>query len=207
MNKGKILLVEDQMLFRKGLLQLLERDLEGYQIDESTSTRAAFRMLKETEYSAVVTDLCFPQEDGLWLLSKLKEAGRQVPVLVVTATERLELLSRAVEVGAGGIVVKRAQPSELLQGVRCLLDGEKYLPPDLIAQEPQGVRLNSRAVELLCHCFAGSEPEEIRDKMSLSMESFTSLVNRVCCQLGVTDMARAASTAHRLGLIAGQDHG
>ncbi|MCA9780826.1 MAG: response regulator transcription factor [Candidatus Eremiobacteraeota bacterium] len=203
----RILLVEDQVLFRKALKQILGQSREQRELFEVGSPREALSEIKATEFDLVITDLCFPQEDGLWLLSKLNESASEVPVLVVTASGRPELLRQAVEMGARGCLPKSSDPSQLLVAVERLLMGQSFFPLELSNTERRLPRLNARALEVLCHSHSGIGPDEIQRRMGLSSETYSSLVRGICRKLSAESVTSAAARAYSLGLIAGADHG
>ena len=207
MTRSRLLLVEDQVLFRKALKQILGQGRDERELFEVGSTREALSEIQTQEFDLVITDLCFPGEDGLWLLSKLNESALDIPVLVITASERPELLSRAVRLGARGCLRKTAEPSQLLLAVDRLLSGKTHFPQDLSASGQSLPRMNARALEVLCHSNNGIEPEEIQRRMGLSNESFSSLARSVCRKLCAESVESAAEKAYSLGLIAGPDHG
>jgi len=206
-TSSRILLVEDQVLFRKALKQILGQCHEQRELFEVGTTREALQEIQARDYHLVITDLCFRGEDGLWLLSKLNESDLDVPVLVVTASERPELLAQAVRLGARGCLLKTVEPSQFLLAVDRLLSGKTHFPQEFTTSQRSFPRINARALEVLCHSNNGVGPEEIQRRMGLSSESYTSLARSVCRKLSVESVESAARKAYTLGLIAGLDHG
>lgn len=207
MSGNRILLVEDQVLFRKALKHLLGQDRAEYHVAEVSTAREALQDIKKKTCDLLITDLCLPEEDGLWLLCKIREAGIELPILVVTASERPELISRAIELGARGSLRKTSEPQQLLRAVDKLLRGESYFAESFERAGDSAPKLSARTLELLCLANNGVESEEIQQRMGLSSESFASLAKGVCRKLAAESLESATRKAYTLGLIAGRDHG
>ena len=202
-----ILLVEDQVLFRKALKQLLNEARKEHRVDEVGTAREALQLIENGSYDLLITDLCLKEEDGLWLMCKLNESGLRIPILVVTASERPELLSQAIELGARGCLRKSSEPQQLLFAVNSILEGQTYFIDELPTAQVASPQLNARTLELLCLSNNGIDHEEIRQKMGLSSETFASLAKGACRKLSSETLSLAARKAYTLGLIAGRDHG
>lgn len=204
---NRILLVEDQVLFRKALKQLLSHGRAEHEVFEVSNARDALKELNARKHHLVITDLCLPEEDGLWLLCKMREARIDIPILVVTASDRPALFSRAIELGARGSLRKTSDPAQLLLAVEKLLKGQTYFSEEHGIHTESTPRLSARTLELLCLSNNGVEAEEIQQRMGLSSDSFASLAKGVCRKLATESLELAARKAHSLGLIAGKDHG
>ena len=115
----RILLAEDDPLLGDGLQAGL-RQL-GFLVDWVRDGDAAERELRAQPYAAVVLDLGLPRKDGLDVLSAIRQAGVQVPVLILTARDAVPDRIRGLDVGADDYVVKPVDLNELAARLRALV--------------------------------------------------------------------------------------
>lgn len=115
----KILLVEDDTktsaYLHKGLAE------QGFAVDTAADGEEGLHMARTGEYDAIVLDIMLPKRDGLSVLSELRRAGRQTPVIMLTARDHVHDRVRGLEAGADDYLVKPFSFTELLARVRSLL--------------------------------------------------------------------------------------
>jgi len=115
----RVLVVEDN----PDLADLLRRGLEeeGYAIDLSLDGEDGLWRATTVDYDAVVLDLMLPKVDGLTILSKMRQAGRTSPVLILTARDATDDRVRGLDLGADDYLVKPFEWEELLARLRALI--------------------------------------------------------------------------------------
>lgn len=114
----EVLLVEDDERIRRELLDALRA--YGYGVDVSGSIADATRLLRR-EYDLLLLDLGLPDGDGLDLCRDLRDAGRGIPILVLTARDQPEQRVRGLDVGADDYVIKPFHMPELMARIRSVL--------------------------------------------------------------------------------------
>jgi len=127
----RLLLVEDEpaaaRMLAKGLLE------QAYAVDVAADGEAALRQLGETDYDVVVLDLMLPLRDGLSVCRAVRAAGQSVPILIVTARDRVDARIEGLDAGADDYLVKPFDFGELLARVRALVRrGGRPLTPKRI---------------------------------------------------------------------------
>lgn len=156
-----ILLVEDDQLLGDGLRAGL-RQL-GFQVDWVRDGNAAERELRSQEFAAAILDLGLPQQDGLNVLAKVRQAGVFLPVLILTARDAVQDRIRGLDTGADDYVVKPVDIHELAARLRALVrrahgQAQEHLRAQDILLEPAArkvsksgkpVMLSSREFDLL----------------------------------------------------------
>jgi len=115
----RILLVEDDELLGKAVRTGLEQ--QGYAVDWLTDGVAAEIAAKTTDYSALVLDLGLPRQDGISVLKKLRQSGRAVPVIVITARDALVERIAGLDSGADDFIVKPFDLQELGARLRAVV--------------------------------------------------------------------------------------
>lgn len=125
-DRARVLLIEDHVILREGLRALLhlEPDLE---VIGGADTVARGKVIAEAEKpDLVITDIALPGESGLAIIAALKSSQPGIRVIVLTAHCTDEYVRAALESGADGYILKDASRSELLEGIRAVLEGRQY---------------------------------------------------------------------------------
>ncbi len=117
----KLLVVEDDLLLRKGLEKALVK--EGYAVDAAASREEARRYLEAegAYYSAILLDLGLPDGSGLSLLQSLRNAGNDLPVLIITARDTLDDRVIGLDAGADDYLLKPFELAELYARLRAII--------------------------------------------------------------------------------------
>jgi two-component system response regulator QseB len=137
----RILLAEDDALLGDGLRAGL-RQL-GFQVDWVRDGEAAERELRAEPYAAAVLDLGLPRKDGLEVLARVREAGIELPVLVLTARDAVPDRIRGLDLGADDYVLKPVDLNELAARLRALVRRAHGVSRERL--EVQGVALDPAA--------------------------------------------------------------
>jgi DNA-binding NtrC family response regulator len=104
LEKGKILVVDDEELIRKCLMAFLQ--LRGYEADCAESGMEALKMIKKDNYAVVISDIRMPQIDGLELLTEIKSFNPYIEVIMITAHSTMEIAMKCMGKGAFGFIQK-----------------------------------------------------------------------------------------------------
>lgn len=127
----KVLVVEDHALVREGLLATLKNLGEDTETFGATDANEATAILEENDIDILVLDLMLPGTKGQTFLPVLRRRFPTVPVVVLSALDDTENVSRVMRGGASGFVSKSGNSAELLEALRAVLGGEIYLPQKL----------------------------------------------------------------------------
>jgi CheY-like chemotaxis protein len=119
----KVLVVDDD----DSILELLTMVLEeaGYSVVTAGEGITAIQQVTANGISAVLLDYMMPGTDGLQVAAKLKELGRKVPVIIVTAFDSLHLRERAKALGISGVLAKPFEPVHLLEKLSSVMEDER----------------------------------------------------------------------------------
>jgi two-component system response regulator PilR (NtrC family) len=116
----KILVVDDEDIIRESLSFILRK--EKYEVEEATNGKIAFKMLKESSYDLVITDLEMPEMKGIELLDELRKMNLQTNTIVITAYGSMETAIAALRSGASDYILKPVEFDELLIKVKKLFE-------------------------------------------------------------------------------------
>jgi CheY-like chemotaxis protein/DNA-directed RNA polymerase subunit RPC12/RpoP len=133
-----ILIVDDEQVVRDFLTRCLER--EGYTVRQAASAAEALELMVERPAAIVLCDIRMPGQDGLWLIERLRAHWPATPVVMSTAIDDFQTVSRTRELGAVDYISKPIKPGQLLEVVRRVMASRpKEVPmsqePDLEAEE------------------------------------------------------------------------
>jgi DNA-binding NtrC family response regulator len=119
-SKFSILLIDDEENLRRSLAMILVR--EGYQADSAATIKEARECLETTCYDLTFLDLKLPDANGLTFLPELRSRYPQMPVMVLTAHDKLDAAIEAVRQGARDYLLKPVDPPVLIQRVKEVLE-------------------------------------------------------------------------------------
>src|SRR3954452_23680186 len=130
----KILLADDHILFRAGLVLVLRQLTHSVEVVEAGSCSEMLSAIDtHPDIAVVLLDLRMPDGDGLVALMQRRLV---LPVVVLSASEKREDMQRALRTGAAGFMPKTIQPEVMLNGLRLVLAGGTYVPPEMVDTGP-----------------------------------------------------------------------
>jgi len=127
----RLLLVDDNILFRKGLAALLSQQPDLSVLDELANGKEATQVSSSLEPDVVIMDIRLSGSSGLDVAAQIKRRQPQVKVVMLTSSRTEEYVRAALRLGIDGYVLKDATLEELLIAVRSVAKGKKYLSPDV----------------------------------------------------------------------------
>jgi DNA-binding NarL/FixJ family response regulator len=217
MNSIKILLVDDQPLFREGLRTLLSVHPDFEVVGEAGDGREAMSLVRSRRPSVVLMDLQMPVLDGVAATRRLREEHPECRVIVLTTFDDDELVFDGLRAGAVGYLLKDAPSEKLAEAIRVAARGETFLQPSVAAKvvaefarltrktversnsfsEP----LSERELEILRLITKGASNREIADTLFLAEGTVKNHVTNILGKLGVRDRTQAAIKAKDSGLV------
>jgi DNA-binding NarL/FixJ family response regulator len=185
----RVLVADDHAVVRHGLKQILSEEPDILEVGEAGSVAEALRMGREAEWDVVILDITMPDGSGLDILRELKHQKPQLPVLVLSVHSEDQYALRVLRSGAAGYLTKECAPQELVQAVRRVVAGGKYVGLDLaerLAEVLAGDRdaqaheqLSDREFQVLCLIGSGKSAGEIAQELSLSPKTVSTYRRRV----------------------------
>lgn len=204
-----IMLVDDHAVVRMGFRMLLEAAPDIAVVAEAPSGEVAIQRYEETRPDVVVMDLSMPGMGGLEALKRLAAHHPRVNILVLSAHEDTSHPRRALAAGAKGYLCKRGAPEALLEAVRTVAAGRRYLDPSVAQRiaiqsleggEPLDT-LSEREFEVFLQLARGLSVGQIAENLSLSPSTVGTHLYNVKQKLGAQNQAELTLIALRAGLI------
>jgi len=219
----KILLVDDQPLFREGLRTLLSVQSDFEIVGEAGNGEEAIKLTRTLEPAVVLMDLQMPVLDGVAATRCLKAEQPDCRVIVLTTFDDDENVFDGLRAGAVGYLLKDAPSEKLCEAIRLAARGESFLQPSVAAKVvAEFARLTSRPSktaapsqlhneslieplsdrerEILSLISAGASNREIANTLFLAEGTVKNHVTNILGKLGVRDRTQAALKAKEMGL-------
>lgn len=199
----RVLLADDQRLFREALRVLLELEPDIVVVAEARTGREAVDMALENDPDVVLLDIEMPDGDGLEAAKALRERGARARCLIVTTFGRPGYLQRALESGVAGFVVKDASTGALAQAIRRCARGQRVIDPGLAAAARQTgpSPLTRREREVLRATTSGSPIVEIARTLHLSEGSVRNRISTAIEKLHARNRTDAVRIAQKNGWL------
>jgi DNA-binding NarL/FixJ family response regulator len=217
MNPLRIVLVDDQALFREGLRTLLSLQSEFEVVGEAASGEEAVVLVKSLQPQVVLMDLRMPGGGGVEATRRIRAADARCQVIVLTTFDDDEDVFDALRAGAVGYLLKDAPTEKLMDAIRAAARGESFLQPSIAAKvvaefsrlsAPRAVSraeliepLSSRELEVLRQLSLGRSNKEIGVVLNLAEGTVKNHMTNILGKLGVLDRTQAALRAREMGLI------
>jgi DNA-binding NarL/FixJ family response regulator len=211
----RVLLVDDQELVRSGFRLILELAGGIEVVGEAPDGREAVRMAREQQPDVVLMDVRMPELDGIEATRRLRQAGVEARVLVLTTFDLDEYVYAALRAGASGFLLKDAPREELVGAVRTVARGEALLAPAVTQRlierfvarpapaeaAPALAELSARELEVLHLLARGLSNAEIAAELILGEATVKTHVARILRKLGLRDRVQAVVFAYESGLV------
>ena len=208
----KVMLVDDHMLMREGIRQLLEFDGTIQVIAEASDGEECISKLVEVQPEVLLLDINMPKKNGIEVLEEIKNRNINVKVLILTVHNEIEYLLKAVDIGVDGYILKDSESSELKKAINVLVQGENYIQPSLIPalnsrlvsrdQDKDKLdNLTRRELEVLIQVANGMFNKEIATSLNISERTVKNHISNIFKKIDVNDRTQAAVFAIKNDLI------
>jgi DNA-binding NarL/FixJ family response regulator len=207
----KILIADDHGVVAEGLKHLIEAQADMRVVAIAADGREAVRVAREAQPDVVLMDLSMPELNGADAARAILERDPKCRVIVLSMYADREYVRRALRAGAAGYVVKRSAAKEVVEAIRAVFGGGRYLSPrvaDVViddyaddkAADPLS-RLSAREREVLQLLAEGRTGAEIAQRLSLSQKTVETYRARLVEKLGIRDVAGLVRFAIQRGLV------
>lgn len=206
----RILIADDHVILRKGLVQILTDEFPEAQFGEASNTPETLECLSRDPWDLLVLDIFMPGRSGLEILYDVRRNHPDLPVLVLSSAPEDQLAVRVLKSGARGYLNKQTAPEELVNAVRKVLAGDRYLSSaaaELMAAQishtdgPSHEKLSDREYTVLQLLVAGKSIKGIAGELSLSPKTISTYHARIWDKLRVKNDVEMVRYALEHGLV------
>jgi len=208
----RVLVVDDHDLVRTGISRMLA-DIDGLQvIGQADSGEAAIKKSRELKPDVVLMDIKMPGIGGLEATRKLLRSHPDIKVIAVTICEEDPFPTRLLQAGAAGYLTKGAALEEMIQAIRMVFAGQRYISPQIAQQlalksfqpklngSPFDL-LSEREIQIALMISNCQKVQAISDKLCLSSKTVNTYRYRIYEKLSITSDVELALLAVRHGMV------
>jgi DNA-binding NarL/FixJ family response regulator len=215
-----VILVDDQPLLRKGFRMVLEEEPGIIVAGEASDGAAALDLVTRRHPDVVVMDIRMPGMDGIEATRAIIAAESRSRILILTTFDLDEYVFGALRLGASGFILKDILPSEFVQAIRSVADGDAVIAPSATrrlldafahqlpdpqrpaeAAHPELGQLTAREREILIELAGGFSNAEIAERLFVAEATVKTHLGRVLTKLGLRDRVQAVVYAYEAGLV------
>lgn len=207
----KILIADDHAVVLEGLRQIIARHSDMVVAGEAASGPDVLNRIREASYDVALLDLSMPGRSGLEVLGEIKRESPGLRVLILSVHSESLFAVRALKAGAAGYLTKESAPEQLVDAIRKVSSGGKYISPSLAerlafelesdSEKPPHERLSDREYQVLCMLSQGKTVKEIAEELCLSVPSISTYRARILDKMNMKNNAELAHYAIRSGLV------
>lgn len=207
----RILIADDHAVVRQGLKQIIAGDMNMTVVGEAQDGHEVLRRARELKLDVIILDLTMPAKSGLDVLKDLKREFPKLPVLFLSMHPEDQYAVRVLKAGAAGYMTKESAPEELIQAIRKVYRGGKYVSAQLaerlafgLAREtdaPPHEKLSDREYQVLCLIAQGRTVSEIADEVALSVKTVSTYRVRLLEKMGMNSNAELTRYAIQNQLV------
>jgi two-component system, NarL family, invasion response regulator UvrY len=211
----RVLIADDHPIVREGLKQVIAKDVDMTVAGEALNGQELLDKVYAQPIDVVVMDFAMPGRNGLDVLKELKRERPKLPVLILSMYPESELAPRVLKAGAAGYMTKESAPKELVQAIRKLHAGGKYvsaaLAEKLVVDFATNARskphegLSDREYQVLIMIASGKNVQEVAVELSLSVKTVRTYRDRILEKMQMKNVVELTHYALQYGLIAGRD--
>ncbi len=207
----RIIIADDHAVVAEGLKHVVEAQADMEVVALAVDGREAVRLARDLQPDVVLMDLSMPELNGADATRAILERDPKCRVIVLSMYSEREYVRRALKAGAAGYVVKRSAAKEVVDAIRAVHAGQRYLSPrvaDVVLDDYAGeerddplARLSAREREVLQLLAEGHTSAQIAERLSLSQKTVETYRARLVEKLGIRDVPGLVRFAIQRGIV------
>jgi len=201
----RILVAEDHILVRDGLVSILNHQIDMTVVAEADDGEQAVSLYRQHQPDVTLMDLQMPKLEGSAAIAQIRAEFPDARIIVLTTYDGDADIYRGLRAGARGYLLKDATSQELLNAVRAVYQGQRQIAPRValkLAERVEGSdELTERELSVLQLLMQGNNNQEIGTVLNISEGTVKYHINHILQKLGVRDRTQAVITAFKRGLM------
>jgi two-component system, NarL family, invasion response regulator UvrY len=206
-----IIIADDHRIVRIGIKQIMEECPDIASVDEAIDGQDLIEKARKKNYDAILLDLAMPGRDGLEILKQLKSECSNAPVLILSVYPEEQYALRALKAGAAGYLTKAAAPDELIDAIKKITSGKKYITASMAEQLAEHINqdfdkrphelLSDREFQILCKIASGKTVSEIAGEMFLNVKTISTYRRRILDKMSMKTNSQLTHYAIKNNLV------
>ena len=203
-NIIRILSVDDHPLMHEGIAALINNQADMTLAAEAFKGGDALEKFRASQPDVTLMDLRLPDISGIEAMISILSEFPEARIIMLTMSEGDVEIRRALQAGARGYLLKTMPPEAIIEGIRRVHNGKKYIPAEIAAHLAEHLgeeTLTAREIEVLRCVAEGKRNREIGEKLFITEETVKVHVKHIMDKLYAADRTQAVAIALRRGII------
>ncbi len=210
-NKIKVLIADDHAVVRQGLIQIIAKTSDIVVVDEAEDGNEALEKIGKLKLDLVLLDIEMPGKNGWDVLLQLKSSFPKLPVLILSTHSEDQFGIRLLKAGASGYLPKTSAPRQLIEAIRTIAQGGKYVSPALAellvsdlgrkTAEILHETLSDREFQIFCMIASGTKLQTIAKELSVAPTTVSTHRSRILEKMNMDSDAKLIHYAIKHGII------
>ena len=200
----KVLTVDDHPLLREGIAAVIQGEADMSVVGEAASGSEAMEAFDRLRPDVTLMDLQMPDLNGIAVIGTIRREHPQARIIVLTTFEGDVLARRAFKAGAAGYILKNMIRKELLDAIRAVHAGKRYIPQKIAAELAEHFaedELSEREIEVLREVAGGKSNKMIASHLSISEATIKAHMQNIMFKLAASDRTHAVGIANARGYL------
>jgi DNA-binding NarL/FixJ family response regulator len=207
----KLLIADDHAIVRRGLHQIISETPDLVIGGEAATAQQVMELVRAERWDVVILDISLPGGNGIELIGEIRRERPETRILMLTVHSEEQYAVRAVRAGAAGFLTKETAPSLLVDAVRKIAAGGRYVSAELaetlasmLAGESTGEphqRLSDREFEVMKLLASGKTVSQAAEQLGLSVKTISTHRTRILKKMSMKTNAELTHYAVRHGLV------
>ena len=207
----RVLIADDHPFVRRGIKETLEDASDIESTGEASTMAETIQAVRDNQYDVVILDISMPDGSGLEALAQIKQLSRNPHVLILSMYPENQYAVRALRSGAAGYLTKSAAPDKLIQAIRKIAAGGRFVTPTLAEElaryldksrdAASHLNLSNREHQVMVLMAEGHTPKEIGAKLDISPKTVSTYRARILDKLQLDSTAEIIRYALERDLV------
>lgn len=200
----RVLTVDDHPILREGIASIIQGEDDMIIVGEASNGREAIDLFSAKRPDVTLMDLQMPDMNGIDAITTIRREHPQARIIVLTTYEGDVLARRALKAGVVGYILKDMIRGELLEAIRAVHAGRKYIPQKIateLAEHYAEDDLSAREIEVLREIALGTSNKIIASHLSISEATVKAHIQNILLKLGASDRTHAVNIATTRGFL------
>jgi two-component system invasion response regulator UvrY len=195
----RVLIADDHAIVRQGLKQILSETDDLVIAGEAEDGSEALMLARQTAWDVFLLDVSMPNRNGIDTLKQLRKEFPRLPVLILSMHPEEQYAVRALKAGASGYLTKQSAPEQLVNAIRQVANGKKYVSPSVALQLAEAIsdnsekkpheRITDREYQVLTLIASGKTLTQVADALNLGVATVSTYRARLLEKMGLRSTA------------------
>ena len=207
----KVFVADDHAVVREGIKQIITETADMVVAGEAVNGWEVLEKVRSGDYDVIVLDISMPGKNGMQTLKELKRERPGVPVIILSMHPEEQYAVRALKAGAFGYITKESATDELIEALKRVLRGRKYISSTIAERLVSAIesgseeflheKLSDRELEVLCLLASGKKVNQIGQELFLSAKTISTYRSRILQKMDMKTIAELIRYAIKHGLV------